>query len=142
MACRLLDQVTSAHRLSFRVHDERLSIARLPADAPIPAWALGAFVTVSRTRDELSVVCAQSHVPLEVVQTRDKIALGIVGVVPMTTVGLLADLCVALAARSVPVFVISTHDTDWLLISADRFEAGRAALESIGQCVEGDLPSR
>lgn len=134
--------MTAAHHFSFRVHDERLAIARLPPDAAVPAWALGAFVTVSRTRDELSVVCAQEHVPLEVVQERDKIALGIVGVVPMTTVGLLARLCTALAAATVPVFVISTHDTDWLLVSANRLEAARAALEAAGQRVEGEAPLR
>jgi len=42
----------------------------------------------------------------------------------------------------VPVFAISTYDTDWLLVSADRFEAARAALTGIGHAVEGELPSR
>ncbi len=126
----------------FRVHDERLTIARLDSDAPVPSWARGGFVTISRTRDELSIVCAQIDVPLELVQTRDKLALGIVGVVPMTTVGLLAGLCAALAAASVPVFVISTHDTDWLLLSADRFDAARAALVAAGHHVEGEDPAR
>jgi hypothetical protein len=130
-----------ALHLTFRVHDELLTIARLPPDAAVPLWALGAFVTISRTRDELSVVCAQRHVPPDVVQTRGKVALGIVGVVPMTTIGLLAELCGALARSAVPVFVISTHDTDWLLVSADRFEAARAALEEAGERVEGLAPS-
>lgn len=121
--------------LTFRVHDERLAIARLPAGSAVPDWARGAFVTISRTPDELSVVCAERHVPLDVVQTRDKVALGIAGVVPMTTVGLLAALCGALAVASVPVFVISTHDTDWLLVSGDRFEDARAALERAGHRV-------
>jgi len=131
----------SAHHFLFRVHDERLAITRLPQDSAVPDWARGSFVTVSRTRDELSIVCAQQHVPREVVQERDKIALGIVGVVPMTTGGLLAQLCTALAAASVPVFVISTYDTDWLLVSADRLEAARAALEAAGQRVEGAAPT-
>jgi hypothetical protein len=131
----------SAHHFLFRVHDERLAIARLPPDTAVPDWARGSFVTVSRTRDELSVVCAQRHVPRDVVQKRENVALGIVGVVPMTTVGLLAQLCTALAAAAVPVFVISTYDTDWLLVSADRFEAARTALEAAGQRVEGVAPA-
>lgn len=127
--------------LTFQVHDERLAIARLPVNATIPAWTLrlleiaDAFVTLSRTPDELSVVCAERHVPPDVVQTRDKVALGIAGIVPMTTVGLLAALCGALAAANVPVFVISTHDTDWLLVSGDRFDDARAALERAGHRV-------
>ncbi|MBL8754398.1 MAG: ACT domain-containing protein [Planctomycetes bacterium] len=124
----------------FSVHDERLAIARLPADAAVPAWARGGFVTTSRTRGELSIVCAQQHVPAGVQHDRDKVAFGIVGTVPMTTVGILASLCGALAAAKVPVFAISTHDTDYLLVSADRFAAAAAALRGLGHRITGSLP--
>lgn len=127
-------------RFTFRVHGERLAIARLPAGAPLPAWAKGAFVTVSRTADELSVVCAQQHVPTGVQHERDRIAFGIAGVVPMTTIGVLASLCGALAAANVPVFVISTFDTDWLLVGAERFAAASAALQAIGHGFVGAPP--
>lgn len=124
----------------FRVHGERLAIARLDHTAEIPAWARGGFVNIARTVDELSIVCAQTHVPRDVVQERDKIALGIEGTVPMTTVGILASLCSALAEANVPVFAISTYDTDWLLVSTDRFEAARTALTGLGHVVAGDPP--
>lgn len=130
----------SANGLTFHVLPERLAIVRLAPDAAVPTWIGGSFQTVSRTRQELSIVCAQSCVPADVTQERDKIALGIEGVVPMTTVGLLARLCGALAESRVPVFVISTYDTDWLLVSADRFSDARAALERIGNRVVGALP--
>ena len=71
---------------------------------------------------------------------RGRVALGIEGVLPMDAVGVLAGLCAALAAAGVPVFAISTHDTDWLLVSAERFEAARRALEGAGHAVEGELP--
>jgi uncharacterized protein len=124
----------------FRVHDHRLAICRLDAAAAVPAWARGSFVTISRTERELSIVCAQQHVPAAVQHERDKVAFGIEGTVPMTTIGILASLCGALAAASVPVFVISTHDTDWLLVSADRFPAARTALERLGHRFSGALP--
>lgn len=126
---------------SFRVHDERLAIARLAQDALVPDWARGRFVHVARTPDELSIVCAQEHVPQGVRHERDKIALGIEGVVPMTVVGLLAKLCTALAAVRVPVFVISTYDTDWLLVDAARLDAARSALEQAGYGVRGAGPT-
>lgn len=125
----------------FRVHDERLAIARLDRDAAVPDWARGRFVNVARTPDELSIVCAEVHVPDDVVHERGKIALGIVGTVPMTTIGVLAALCGALAEARVPVFVISTYDTDWLLVSADKFGDARRALEGAGHRVEGELPA-
>jgi uncharacterized protein len=132
--------------LDFTTHPERLAIVRLDDGAALPDWALrllateGAFVTVSRTPGELSVVAAEHHVPAELPQARGKVAFGIVGVVPMTTVGLLASLCSALALRSVPVFVVSTHDTDWLLVDAERAVEARAALTALGHRVAGAVP--
>lgn len=125
----------------FRVHPERLAIARLPAGSPVPAWAGGAWCTISSTVDELSIVCPQARVPAGVKQERDKIAFGIEGVIPMTTVGLLAALANVLAAERVPIFVVSTYDTDWLLVSADRFDAARAALERVGHRFSGAAPA-
>jgi uncharacterized protein len=127
-------------RFRFRVHDELLAIARLAQDAPLPDWARGKFFNLARTPDELSIVCPQGRVPANVVHERGKVALGIVGVVPMTSVGILAALCTALAAESVPVFVLSTYDTDWLLVSAERFDAAKRALEGAGHAVEGSAP--
>lgn len=124
----------------FQVHDERLAIARLEPQAALPDWARGRFVQVVRTPNELSIVCAQEHVPAHVQHERERVALGIVGTVPMTVVGLLADLCAALALADVPVFVISTYDTDWLLVGAERLEAAREALLGLGYPVEGSLP--
>ena len=126
--------------LVFDTHPERLAIARLAPEAPVPAWAGGAWTTVSRTRAELSVICAQSLVPAAVRQERDKVAFGIDGTVPMTTVGLLAALCRALADRSVPVFVVSTYDTDWLLVSAQYHAQAKLALEGLGHTVRGACP--
>lgn len=130
-----------ADSFSFVVHPERLAICRLPADAAIPDWARGGFVTISRTAAELSIVCAQRHVPARVQQERDKVAFGIDGVVPMTTIGVLASLCGALAAVRVPVFVVSTYDTDYLLVGAANFAAATTALAGLGHRVQGALPA-
>lgn len=124
----------------FRIHGERLAIARLARDAAVPEWARGSFVNVARTVDELSIVCAQAHVPADVKHDRDKIALGIAGTIPMTSIGILAALCGALAEVRVPVFVISTYDTDWLIVSAEFFTAAKTALEEQGHRVLGTLP--
>ena len=130
-----------ADSFSFVVHPERLAICRLPADAAIPDWARGGFVTISRTAAELSIVCDQRHVPASVQQERDKVAFGIAGVVPMTTIGVLASLCGALAKVRVPVFVVSTYDTDYLLVSAANFAAARAALAGLGHRIVGEQPA-
>lgn len=124
----------------FRVHPERLAVARLARDAAWPEWARGDWVSVTRTPDELSIVCSETRVPPGVAHERGKVALGIAGIVPMTTIGVLASLCGALAEARVPVFVVSTFDTDWLIVSAERLADARAALERAGHRVSGDAP--
>jgi hypothetical protein len=131
----------AAGTFTFEIHPERLAIARLPADAALPSWAQGGFVTVSRTAAELSIVCAQRHVPAAVQQERDRVAFGITGTVPMTTIGVLAALCGALAASRVPVFVISTYDTDWLLVTAADAPAAQRALDAAGHRFTGSWPA-
>jgi hypothetical protein len=130
----------SAASLTFSVLHDRVAICRLPANAPIPPWAAGPFVSIGRTATELSIVCRQTEVPANVQQERDRAVLGIDGVVPMTTVGLLAALCSALAVRSVPVFVVSTFDTDYLLVTVTNLPAARLALTGLGHQVVGDDP--
>lgn len=125
----------------FITHGERLAIARLSPTAAVPTWATGGFVTISRTAHELSIVCPQHLVPAAVQQERDKVAFGIQGIVPMTTIGILAALCGTLAAAEVPVFVISTFDTDYLLVAAATFTVARSALEAQGHRFTGDLPA-
>ncbi len=132
--------MTTGPTFTFAVHPERLAIVRLAPDAVVPEWARGAFVTVSRTRSELSIVCAQQHVPASVRQERDRLAFGIAGVVPMTTIGILASLCGVLAAAQVPVFAISTFDTDYLLVAAAHGDTARRALEDKGHRFEGAWP--
>ena len=127
---------------TFRVHPELLAIARLPADAPVPGWVRGAFVSLTRTPDELSIVCPESAVPAGVTHERGRVALGIEGVIPMSSIGILAALCGALAEARVSVFALSTHDTDWLLVALERFEAARDALRAAGHRVEGAAPRR
>lgn len=133
--------MSSSASFVFAVHPERLAIARLEPHAPLPEWVGGAFVTISSTAQELSIVCAQRRVPSTVRHERDKVAFGIEGTVAMTTIGVLASLCTALAQAQVPVFVISTYDTDYLLVSADRFPAARAALQGLGHRIRGELPA-
>jgi len=124
----------------FLIHPERLAIARLDSGAALPEWARGGFVVVARTPVELSIVCAQRHVPAGILHERDKLGLCIEGTVPMTSVGIIASLSRALADARIPIFVVATYDTDWILIGAERFEAARAALESLGHAVRGEAP--
>jgi hypothetical protein len=107
----------------------RFAVCRLPPDAPLPAWATGggAFVSITRTADELSIVCEEEAVPDGVYCVRDFAALRVVGKIDFGTIGVLATLTRALADAGVSVIAVSTFDTDYVLLpSADLGRAVHA----------------
>lgn len=113
-----------------------LAVCRLPADAPLPAWALtGEFYALVRTTDELSVVCAQEEAPEGVVAERDWQALKLEGPLAFSMVGVLAAVTATLAAAGVSLFAISTYDTDYILTKAAMWEKVSLALQTAGHVV-------
>jgi hypothetical protein len=110
-----------------------LAIARLPADAPIPGWARGGpFLSITRTADELSVVCREDQVPPDVKSERGWRCLQVVGPLEFSAVGILAALVDPLAGAGIPVFVVSTFDTDSLLIPGRDFDRAVGVLRDAG----------
>jgi uncharacterized protein len=107
------------------------AICRLPAGAPEPALPAGTFASVTRTPDEVSVVCGQEHVP-EGAERVDEgwRLLRIAGDQPLDLVGVLAMLTTPLARAAVPIFTIATFDTDWVLVPGARLQDALAALAS------------
>ncbi|KAA8494110.1 hypothetical protein FVE85_4085 [Porphyridium purpureum] len=115
------------------------AVARLPADAPLPAGMLdgAGFRTVSRTSDELSVVAPEQDVlrtgPTELL----KVELGwtifkIEGPLNFAETGIVAGLAGTLASIQVPLFVVSTYDTDYILLKTDHAPRAAAAWEASG----------
>jgi hypothetical protein len=102
-----------------------LAVCKLPNDASIPDWAArGAFFSITRTADELSVVCDQDVVPDSVRCERGWRCLRVGGTLEFSLVGVLASLVGPLADALVSVFVLSTFDTDYLLVKEQ--DLGRA----------------
>ena len=132
-------------RLSLRVVPGSLAIARLEPGAAIPAWALAAgaaFASVTRTADELSIVCAEAVVPEAVRSERGWRALAVRGPLDFALTGVLAALLAPLADAGVSVFALSTFDTDWLLVKQELLARAVAALRAAGHAVEAEPPAR
>ena len=114
----------------------KLAIARLAADAPIPDWALKSdFFSITRTEDELSIVCHQSDVPTDVHFQGDWFGLKVAGPLDFALTGILSGLAAPLAAASIPIFAISTYDTDYLLIPETENERATSVLRTAGHDV-------
>ena len=116
-------------RLRLRATPWRLAVCRFAPDAPLPAWVLHAsaeFWSITRTPHELSVVCSEDDLPPSVDRQveRDWRAFAVVGPLPFGLTGVVSGITTPLAAAGIPVFVISTYDTDYLLVrSADSVRA-------------------
>jgi hypothetical protein len=113
----------------------RLAVCRLAPDAPLPAWASSDFVSITRTADELSVICAESEVPEEATAERGWRALKVEGPLPFEATGIMAGLTRPLAEAGIPLFAVSTYDTDYLLVKDTHLEAASDALEGAGHAV-------
>ena len=110
-------------RLTLSQLPDTLAISRLPADADIPTWALlGEFVSVTRTAEELSVVCSQENVPDGIRSESDYHCLKVEGPLDFNLTGILGALTTLLAQAGISVFAVSTFETDYLLIKFENIE--------------------
>lgn len=115
--------------LTLSILPNLLSIAQLDKGAEIPTWALASsFFSISRTADELSVVCDQSVVPPEVKKVGEWRAFKVLGPLDFSLTGIVASLARVLAEHEIPVFVISTYDTDYVLVQRKHFDNAKSAL--------------
>jgi uncharacterized protein len=119
---------------ALRLLDQPLAIARLPADAEVPGWATAGrgVHSITRTADELSIVCDERAVPPGVTEERGWRALVVEGSLDLNQVGVLAELAAPLAAAEIPIFVISTYETDVVMVPDELLNAGMEALERAG----------
>jgi hypothetical protein len=117
---------------------EELAVARLPADQSVPPWALsGRFFSVTRTPEEMSVVCEEACLPagIQTVEPGWR-CVQIQGPLDFKLTGILSSLLEPLARSGIPVFVLSTYDTDYLLVKRERLPAAIEALEREGHRIE------
>lgn len=117
-----------------------LAVCRLPPDAPVPAWAWAPeaeVASVTRTHKELSVVCAEAAFPPGTVVESGWRALHVRGPLDFGLVGVVAGLAGPLAAAGIPIFLLSTYDTDVLLVAGERLAQAVGVLRGAGHQVVG-----
>lgn len=113
-----------------------MAVCQLAPDAPIPAWALdGGLWSLTRTPDELSVVCAAEAVPASVRAEGPWRALRVAGTLDFALVGILSSIAVPLAAAAVSIFAVATFDTDYVLVRGEQLDEAIAALRAAGHTV-------
>jgi hypothetical protein len=114
-----------------------LAICRLAPDAEVPAWTwTGELASVTRTPDELSIICRADAVPPGVRSEGGWRCLKVRGPLDFALTGILAALTAPLAAAGIALFAVSTYDTDYLLVKAEMLDRAAETLRGAGHRVE------
>jgi uncharacterized protein len=122
--------------LTLSVFPDVFAICRLPPDAALPIWAHAeSFVSITRTRDELSIVCPQSHVPDGMQAETDWRCLKVEGPFDLALTGVLASLVGPLATAGISMFTVATYDTDYILVKNQDIVRALEVLEQAGHQV-------
>lgn len=122
-------------KLTLSVLPELYAVCRVDPNGHIPHWALmgDAFVSLTRTYNELSIVCLQGNVPQEGVQAeRGWRCLRVEGPFDFSVAGVHASLAVPLAEASISVLAIATYETDHVLVQEKDVERTVEVLKQAG----------
>ena len=131
------------HQLKFRQLPGPYAIVRLAPDAAVPAWATkGDFTSITRTADELSIVCPADNLPPEVHSQHRWICLKLEGPFPFSQTGVLLSFIEPLSRNDISIFAISTFDTDYVLIPEGHARALDVLREAGHQLLGDDEPRR
>jgi uncharacterized protein len=119
--------------LKFRRIDGEFAIVRMACDAAVPAWATkGEFSSITRTADELSIVCVVENLPASYLPPEHWVCLKLEGPFAFSLTGVLLSFIEPLSANGVPIFAISTYDTDYVLIQEEFAERALNLLQEAG----------
>jgi hypothetical protein len=110
-------------KLLLSILPNRLAISRLDKDAQIPSWAMDdTFFSISKTDDELSIVCSENTVPNGIKSERGWRALKVEGPLDFSLTGIFASLANPLAEAKISIFALSTFETDYILIQDKKLK--------------------
>ena len=124
--------------LTLSILPHRYAVCRLDPNGAIPPWALlgDDFVSLTRTRDELSVVCMQENVPQSAQAERGWYCAKVEGRFDFSLAGIHVSLAVPLADAGISILTVATYETDHLLIQEQDLERTIEVLEAAGHHVK------
>ena len=128
-------------KLTLTVLPDQFAVCRLSPNDDIPIWSRNEeFYSITRSRNELSIVCLSKGVPENIRAECDWRALKVRGPLDFSLTGILAAVINPLSEAKIPIFAISTYDTDYLLIREDSLSQVVAILSGVGHSI--DQPAR
>ncbi len=119
--------------MQLRTLPDSYAVVRLHPGAELPEWVdKGPFRSVTRTEHEVSVVCRDHDVPEGESVDRGWTVLEVTGPLDFSLSGVVASLVVPLAEAEMPIFVISTFESDYVLVRSADLARAADVLEGAG----------
>lgn len=132
MCERYDEEMRNQRKLRLSILPMELAVWKLPPNAALPPFGAAEFWSVTRTGEELSVVSGPALVPTGVPSEGGWRCLGVKGPLAFEMVGVMAALSVPLGEAGISIFVLSTFDTDYLLVKGRQFELACEVLRRAG----------
>lgn len=116
--------------LTLSIMSISLAVVRLDTSSNIPLWAMEEknFFSITKTQDELSIVCSENKVPQDVKVERGWRCLKVEGPLDFGLTGILSSLAQSLAEAKISIFAISTFDTDYIMVKKENLQRAVAVL--------------
>lgn len=123
----------SKKNLTMKLLKEKYGVCRLDKTDSIPNWAKDSdFFSITKTLDELSIVCSQQNIPNDIKCEKDWRILKIEGPLDFSLIGILASISTILAQKEISIFAVSTYDTDYILVKDNDVDNAIEALVNEG----------
>ena len=95
------------------------------------------FVFITKTPDEISLVCESDCVPTTATAVEHGWkAFRVSGILDFGLIGILSKIAGILAKEKISIFAVSTYNTDYVLVKTENFDAGMEALIRNGYAVD------
>ena len=96
-----------------------------------------AFCFPQKTDEENSLVCLSDQVPSNTTESQDGWrAFRIKGQMDFSLIGILSGIAALLADKGIRIFVISTFNTDYILVRKEDFEKAAEVLQEAGYSIQ------
>jgi len=124
-------------KLTLSILPEKLGICHFNKNTPIPDFAKDiSFCSITRTSDELSIVCPQEKIPGGVLFEKDWRAFKLEGDLEISSVGVIASLSKPLAEAGISIFNVSTYETNYVLVEDKNLEKAKKILSKFCEVKE------
>ena len=120
-------------KFSLKILPDRMAVCRFDPAAAIPDWiAEIGFYSIIRTEEELTIVCPETHIAPGISSEAGWRCFRVQGPLDFSEIGIIFSLTRPLAENGVSVFVISTYNTDYLMVKDNDLAKAIDALTAEG----------